>query len=60
VSPVRVRLDHTRTRCLGVAESSFVAAERLGRINRACQPEDARIYLERGQDARWPWHRSIR
>jgi hypothetical protein len=47
----RVRLDRTRMRCLAVAESSPAAAERLGRINRACQQKDARIYLERGRDA---------
>ena len=47
----RTRLAPTRNRCLYVAESSLAAAERLQHIRRECQQKDARIYVERCQDA---------
>jgi hypothetical protein len=47
----RVVLAQIRTRCLYEAESALVAAEVLGSIRRQSQQRDARIYVERCQDA---------
>ena len=47
----RVCLYQTRNRCLYLAESSLAAADRLQGIKRPCQQRDARIYVQRGQDA---------
>jgi hypothetical protein len=47
----RVVLAQTRIRCLYEAQSALRHAERLGSIRRQCQQRDARIYVERCQDA---------
>ena len=51
VAQWHARLSMARNRCLYEAEQSLEAAAHYGQINRPCQQKDARIYVQRCQDA---------